>query len=59
MDRWTSDYTQRKWERDINSYYRWKALRDVCTNEFTRKACQENMDRIKKDWPQHARLFEV
>lgn len=58
MDRWTSDYEAHRWKQDINSYYRWKALRDVCTNEFTRKACQDNMDRIRKEHQQFRQAFE-
>lgn len=58
MDRWTSEADQRYWVSNLNSYYRWKDLRDICTNEFTRKACQDNMDRIKAYYPQHKHAFE-
>jgi len=58
MDHWTADYTQRRWNSDINSYYRWKALRDACTTEFGKEHCQKNMDRIKKDYPNHRQVFE-
>lgn len=58
MDNWAIDFDQRRWEHNINSYYRWKAFRDSTTNEEHRKICQNNMDRIKNSYPQYKNAFE-
>lgn len=58
MDKFISNFEQRRWVHDVNSYYRWKDLRDICTNEFTKKACQDHMDKIKALYPNHKRVFE-
>ena len=45
---------QRKWDTDINSYYRWKAIYDKYDSELAK----ERMEIIKQRWPNHAKAFE-
>lgn len=58
MDNWRVEFDQRSWAHDIESYYRWKSLRNVCYSQNLKDKCQQHMDRIKAQYPQHKQAFE-
>lgn len=58
MRKFLGDFELVQWKRRLESYYRWRALRDNVTTEAARKRCQEHMDRIKAEYPQYKQAFE-
>lgn len=53
---------QRQWESDINSYHRWKKLRDKWAAIYPESKLiantQKRMDDIKARWPKHTKHFD-
>jgi len=56
--RLSSGERERRWAFDVEMYYRWKDLRDSCTFQILKDKCQEHMNRIKSQYPNHSKSFE-
>lgn len=51
-------WEMKKWAADIDSYYRFKNLRDISENPYIVSKFDEWMQCIKDRWPNHQKHFD-